>query len=123
LNPELWTCSNRVDKKSKIGEVFLGAGHLPPAAKGEPLMSEVISKLSKNSRETIFLSLSEFKGRRLVDIRVHVPGEQEDEWVPTRKGVSLAVSLYPAFKQALAELEEALVSQGLLDREDLEAVE
>jgi hypothetical protein len=95
----------------------------PPAAKGEYVMSEIISKLSKNSRETIFLSLSEFKGRRLVDIRVHVPGEEEGEWVPTRKGVSLAVSLYPAFKQALAELEEALVAQKLLDREDLEAIE
>ncbi len=84
-------------------------------------MSEVISKLPKNARETIFLSLSEFKGRRLVDIRVHVPGEQDGEWVPTRKGVSLAVGLYPAFKQALDKLEEALVAQGLLDREDLEA--
>ena len=90
---------------------------------GGASMSEVISKLSKNSRETIFLSLSEFKGRRLVDIRVHVPGEQEDEWVPTRKGVSLAVSLYPAFKQALAELEEALIAQKLLDPEDLELSE
>lgn len=86
-------------------------------------MSEVIAKVPKNARETIFLSLSEYKGRRLVDIRVHVPGEQEGEWVPTRKGVSLAVGLYPAFKQALAELEEALISQGLLDREDLEALE
>jgi hypothetical protein len=84
-------------------------------------MSDVISKLPKNARETIFLSLSEFKGRRLVDIRIHVPGEQDGEWVPTRKGVSLAVGLYPAFKQALDELEEALVAQGLLDREDLEA--
>ncbi len=83
-------------------------------------MSEVIAKLSKNARETIFLSLSEFKGRRLVDIRVHVPGEQDGEWVPTRKGVSLAVGLYPAFKQALTELEEALVAQGLLDQEDLD---
>ena len=86
-------------------------------------MSEVISKLTKNARETIFLSLSEFKGHRLIDIRVHVPGEQEGDWVPTRKGVSLAVGLYPAFKQALAELEEALIKQGLLDREDLEASE
>lgn len=86
-------------------------------------MSDVVAKLPKNARETIFLSLSEFKGRKLVDIRVHVPGDQDGDWVPTRKGVSLAVGLYPAFKQALAELEEALVAQGLLDREDLEATE
>jgi len=86
-------------------------------------MSEVISKLPKNARETILLSLSEFKGHRLIDIRVHVPGEQDGDWVPTRKGVSLAVGLYPAFKQALAELEDALINQGLLDREDLEAAE
>ena len=71
-------------------------------------MSEVISKITKNAREVVFLSLSEFKGRRLIDIRVHVPGDQEGDWVPTRKGVSLAVSLYPAFKQGLAQLERAL---------------
>jgi hypothetical protein len=86
-------------------------------------MSEVISKITKNAREQVFLSLSEFKGHRLIDIRVHVPGEQEGEWVPTRKGVSLAVSLYPAFKQGLAQLEKALIHQGLLDQEDLEALE
>jgi hypothetical protein len=50
-----------------------------------------------------------------------VPGDKEEEWVPTRKGVSLAVGLYPAFKQALAQLEAALLEQGLLDPEDLEA--
>jgi hypothetical protein len=59
-------------------------------------MSDVVAKLPKNARETIFLSLSEFKGRKLVDIRVHVPGDQDGDWVPTRKGVSLAVGLYPA---------------------------
>jgi len=84
------------------------------------MMSEVISQISKNARETVFLSLSEFKGHRLIDIRVHVPGDRDGDWVPTRKGVSLAVGLYPAFKQALAQLEEALIQQGLLDPEDLE---
>lgn len=84
-------------------------------------MSEVISKVTKNAREVLFLSLSEFKGHRLIDLRLHVPGDQEGEWVPTRKGVSLAVALYPAFKQALAQLEQALLKQGLLDPEDLQA--
>jgi hypothetical protein len=86
-------------------------------------MSEIISQLTKNAREVVFLSLSEFKGHRLIDIRVHVPGDEEGDWVPTRKGVSLAVGLYPAFKQALVQLEQALLKQGLLDPEDLEASE
>ena len=86
-------------------------------------MAEVISRVPKNAREVLFLSLSEFKGHRLIDFRVHVPGDTEEEWVPTKKGVSLAVGLYPAFKQALAELEAALLEQGLLDPEDLEAPE
>lgn len=83
-------------------------------------MSDVIAKVTKNARETIFFSLSEFRGHRLIDIRVHVPGDQEDEWVPTRKGVSLAVGLYPEIKQALAQVEEALLAHKLLDPEDLE---
>lgn len=86
-------------------------------------MSEVISKVTKNAREVVFLSLSEFKGHRLIDLRVHVPGDQEGDWVPTRKGLSLAVGLYPDFKQALSQLEEALIDQGLLDHEDLESQE
>ncbi|MFH1595694.1 MAG: transcriptional coactivator p15/PC4 family protein [Pseudomonadota bacterium] len=86
-------------------------------------MSEVISKVTKNAREVVFLSLSEFKGHRLIDLRVHVPGDQEGDWVPTRKGLSLAVGLYPDFKQALSQLEEALIDQGLLDPEDLESQE
>ena len=87
------------------------------------MMSEIISKVPKNAREVLFLSLSEFKGHRLIDLRVHVPGEREGDWVPTRKGISLAVGLYPAFRQALAQLEEALLKQGLLDPEDLESPE
>ncbi|MDI6851992.1 MAG: transcriptional coactivator p15/PC4 family protein [Deltaproteobacteria bacterium] len=83
-------------------------------------MSEVIAKVTKNARETVFFSLSEFRGHRLIDIRVHVPGDKEDEWVPTRKGVSLAVGLYPEFKQAMAKVEQALLDQKLLDPEDLE---
>jgi len=83
-------------------------------------MSEVISKVTKHAREVVFLSLSEFKGHRLIDLRVHVPGDQEGDWVPTRKGVSLAVGLYPELKKALAQLEEALITQGLLDPEDLD---
>jgi hypothetical protein len=86
-------------------------------------MSDIVSKVTKNAREVVFLSLSEFKGHRLIDIRVHVPGDQEGDWVPTRKGLSLAVGLYPEFKQALAQLEVALLQQGLLDPEDLETRE
>jgi hypothetical protein len=87
------------------------------------MMSEFISQVTKNAREVVFLSLSEYKGHRLIDIRVHVPGDQEGDWVPTRKGVSLAVGLYPAFKAALAQLESAMIQQGLLDPEDLESAD
>jgi hypothetical protein len=86
-------------------------------------MSDIISKVPKNAREVLFLSLSEFKGHRLIDIRVHVPGDQEGDWVPTRKGISLAVGLYPAFKEALADVEKTLLKQGLLDPEDLAPAE
>ncbi len=82
-------------------------------------MSEVISKVTKNAREVLFLSLSEFKGRRLLDIRVYVPGNDQGEFVPTRKGISLSVGLYPAFKKALAQVENTMIKQGLLDAADL----
>ena len=66
-----------VDKVVEISEV--NRSRVLPEREGRKgeNMSEVISKVTKNAREVVFLSLSEFKGHRLIDLRVHVPGDQE----------------------------------------------
>ena len=45
--------------------------------------------IEKNSRESIVVSNTEYKGNKYVDIRVFYKDGPDDELKPTRKGVSL----------------------------------
>jgi hypothetical protein len=86
-------------------------------------MSKSICELSKNAREKLIFKLNEFKGKHYLDVRVYLVGENGGQPVPTKKGLTLAVNLYPQFKEALGRVEAVMVERGLLDREDLEAQE
>ena len=82
-------------------------------------MNKLVSRFNKNAMEEIRVSLSEFKGHKLIDIRCYFGREGEDR-KPTKKGVSISVKLYPEIKKAFSELEKTLLDEGLLDIEDLE---
>jgi len=83
-------------------------------------MSKAICEFSKNVRERVVLSLNEFKGKHYLDMRIFTAPENGGaQDIPTKKGLTLSVDLYPQFKEALAQAEAALISHGLVDREDL----
>ena len=83
------------------------------------MMSNPVCTVPKNSQEIIQFNLEEFKGHRLADMRVYCQQGGKDQ-VPTRKGISIPISLWPQFKAALGKLEQAIIAAGWLDREDLE---
>ena len=81
-------------------------------------MSQTILELPKNSRETIRFSLGEYKTHKFVDLRIWAIEDGKDP-APTKKGLAVSPQLWPQFKAALAQLEEAMVQQGWLNHEDL----
>ena len=82
-------------------------------------MDEVIAQFEKNATEVIRISLTAYRGRQLIDARVYY-SDDEGQYRPTRKGLSLAVSLYPDFKRALLTLEKELIDRKLLTQEELD---
>jgi len=82
-------------------------------------MSKQICEIPKNSREAIKLTLAEFKGHKLIDMRVYAI-EESKEPTPTKKGLAVSPALWPEFRKALAQIEAAMIQKGWLDREDLE---
>jgi len=84
-------------------------------------MDEVIAQFEKNATEVIRLSLTEYRGRKLVDVRVYY-SDDEGQYRPTKKGVSLSVDRYVDFKRAMLALEKLLLDRNLLTQEDLEDV-
>lgn len=83
-------------------------------------MNKLICELPKNAREKLIFNLNDFRGRHYLDMRLYLVGEDCGQDIPTRKGLTLAVDLYPQFKEGLIQVEKAIVERGLLDREDLE---
>ena len=59
--------------------------------------------LEKNSRESLVINQSEFKGVKLVDVRVFYKDENND-LKPTKKGVSVRLEQLDALIKALSEV-------------------
>ena len=76
-------------------------------------MSEekIIHQFKKNANETVMVKFSEFKGKRLIDIRAYYTAENGD-LNPTPKGISISRDLIPELKlavdKAMAAWERAL---------------
>jgi hypothetical protein len=73
-------------------------------------MTQLVDKFGKNATEEVRVALTEFKGYNLIDLRVYyvLPG---GEPVPTKKGITMSVELYPELKEAILKLGEELGKQ------------
>ena len=79
-----------------------------------------IATIQKNSRERVYIDLTEFKGHNLVDIRVFA--DNGSEHTATKKGVSLAIAKLPILIEALRNAEAEARSLGqITDRKDRKA--
>jgi len=98
---------------------WMWLGGIPGGTQRGKAMDELIAQFEKNATEVVRVSLTEYRGRKLVDVRVYY-ADDEGQYRPTRKGVSLNVEVYPELKRALLALEKLLLERDLLSPEDLE---
>ena len=81
-------------------------------------MDELVAQFEKNATEVVRVSLTEFRGHKLIDLRVYYT-DDKGEYRPTRKGISLAVDGYTEFRAAVARLDKMLVDLKLVDADDI----
>ncbi len=88
-------------------------------------MSEILKKLKKNSSEEVWIAVTEYKGRDLIDIRVYYRSIDDMEMKPTKRGVSLplvkAADLLAAMEKidAFTKADEPVAT---IDKNDAEVV-
>ncbi|MBW1679676.1 MAG: transcriptional coactivator p15/PC4 family protein [Deltaproteobacteria bacterium] len=75
-------------------------------------MSELISSFEKNSFEEVRVSLTEFKGKELIDLRIYYQPEDIEEMRPTKKGITISTEKFPELKKAILALEKTLEKKG-----------
>ena len=84
-------------------------------------MEKLIATFAKNATEEVRVSLTQFRGHDLVDVRVYFEPRGGDEKLPSKKGVCLGVDLLPDLRAALAGAEKAARGAGLIETETVGA--
>lgn len=74
---------------------------------------DVVAKFEKNSKEEVWVSLDEFRGRKIINLRVHYRAEN-GQWMPGKQGLALAADRYRDLAEAVLKLGEKLRTDGLL---------
>ena len=77
-------------------------------------MSELIATFEKNSREEVRVSIDEYMGKKLVNIRVFYKSEKGGEWLPGKQGVAVSIDRYRELAEAILKVGEKLRADGLL---------
>lgn len=78
----------------------------------------IIAQIPKNKRETLQIDLSEYRGHQLLGLRLWIPNDEGDGLKPTSKGITIAVALLPAIRDALAKAEEEARRVGWMGGSD-----
>jgi len=63
----------------------------------------IIAKLNEDRREPIFVSFSDFNGKKYLDIRKVYKDEKTGEMRPTKKGISLDAATYELLMKVLED--------------------
>jgi hypothetical protein len=77
------------------------------------LSDNVIAKFEKNSKEEVWLSVDDFRGRKILNIRVFYRS-QTGEWLPGKQGIAISVDRYRDLAEALLKVGEKLIADGVL---------
>lgn len=77
-------------------------------------MQKTVKVFQKNKFQEIRVGVTEYEGNDLIDIRTWTKRPDVEEMVPTSKGVSINVKLYPELKEAVLALEKELKDNKLL---------
>ena len=74
---------------------------------------EVTGEMDKGWNEKIVFGVSEFRGKNYANIRIFYE-DDEGEWKPTKKGISVNLEDFIEFKQRLEELDQYLQEKGYI---------
>lgn len=77
-------------------------------------MDKAVSVFPKNKFQEVRVSIREFKGNDLVDIRIWTQTQGSTDMVATAKGVTINVSLLPQLIKALSDTEQVLKENRML---------
>jgi hypothetical protein len=75
--------------------------------------TQLVAQFEKNSKEEVRVSIDDFHGRKLINLRVFYKSE-DGKWLPGKQGIALNIERYRDLADALVKVGEELQSRGLI---------
>lgn len=75
----------------------------------------IVAELTKNSRETLKITLSEYHSHPLADLRIYAPVTGADCLCPTKKGLSVRVDMLSDLIEALQQTKAQAQAMGWME--------
>ena len=69
--------------------------------------AQVVYTFPKNPLEEVRASITVFKGKQYVDLRIYYKGD-DGEFHPSKKGLTLSLDLFTELEQAVQKLSEVV---------------
>lgn len=79
-------------------------------------MSDIIKDIQKNSKEIIRVEVTDFKGMKLINLRIWFQAIDENGAIvykPSQKGIALNISQFNELKDAIDRLEVYIKDKGI----------
>ena len=70
-------------------------------------MAMQIGEIGRTETEVVRVSVEEYKGRKYVDVRIYFEND-EGEWKPTKKGVTIQPDKIDLFMDLMRQAKESL---------------
>lgn len=68
----------------------------------------LVASFQKNALETVKIKLTEYKGKKVIDLRVWVKDLGNKEEIPTHKGLTIGRELFGELNKGIQELGRTL---------------
>ncbi len=69
--------------------------------------AQIVHTFPKNPLEEVRASLTVYKGKQYVDLRIYYKGD-DGEYHPSKKGLTLSLDLFPDLEEAVQKLKEVV---------------
>ena len=72
---------------------------------------EILYQFARNQDEKVQFRLRDYKDKRYIDLRVFFKPKDQDELLPTKKGITLAVEFLPEIKKGISACERKVLQK------------
>ena len=72
--------------------------------------AKILATIPRNATEQLQISINSYKDKRYLDLRIYYTTDDEENWLPTKKGVTVSPDNLLTLKEAVEEAMQDLLT-------------